>query len=310
MVTDMSTRFKHAFVTGATGIVGSRLCERLSEIGIRVTAYSRTASRHKQPDGVSQVYGDIRDAETLMTASPSVDVIFHLAGAVHNSYKTFEGYREVNVGGTENVAELARAVGAKLIHVSTVNVEGFRNGELKDYYANTKSQAEDLIRDAVAGGLDAVIVRPATIFGNSAGRAGMIVDRILNGSLHVLPAPSRMISPVWVDDLASALINAVDLGQKNHTYTVAGPAIKTSDFVKSVCALIGTPSPLISVPSWALVLPIHLAWWSKRITHWVPPISVESIKHDSVYDGEKAASDLRFIYTPLTDIFSNLDLES
>ena len=130
MVTDMSTRFKHAFVTGATGIVGSRLCERLLEIGVRVTAYSRTASRYKQPEGVSQVYGDIRDAETLMVAPQDVDVIFHLAGAVHNSYKTAEEYRDVNVRGTENVAALARAVGAKLIHVSTVNVEGFRRGEL------------------------------------------------------------------------------------------------------------------------------------------------------------------------------------
>ena len=79
----MSIRFKHAFVTGATDIVGSRLCERLSEIGARVTAYSRTASRYKQPEGVSQVHGDIRDAETLMVASQGVDVIFHLAGAVH-----------------------------------------------------------------------------------------------------------------------------------------------------------------------------------------------------------------------------------
>ena len=88
MVTEMSTLFKHAFVTGATGIVGSRLCERLLEIGVRVTSYSRTASSYKQPEGVSQVYGDIRDVETLMTASQGADVIFHLAGAVHNSYKT------------------------------------------------------------------------------------------------------------------------------------------------------------------------------------------------------------------------------
>ena len=149
MVTDTSIRFKHAFVTGATGIVGSRLCERLSEIGVRVTAYSRTPSRYKQPVGVSEVYGDIRDVETLMTASQGVDVIFHLAGAVHNSYQTFEGYRDVNVRGTENVAKVARAVDAKLIHVSTVNVEGFHSGELKDHYANTKSQAEDLIHNTL-----------------------------------------------------------------------------------------------------------------------------------------------------------------
>ncbi len=306
MVTDMSIRFKHALVTGATGIVGSRLCERLSGVGVKVTAYSRTASRYKQPEGVSQVYGDIRDLENLMTACQGVDVIFHLAGAVHNSYKTCQEYRDVNVRGTVNVVEVARAIDAKLIHVSTVNVEGFRRGELKDYYANTKSQAEELIDNAVDGGLYGVIVRPATVFGNSLGRGGMIVDRILKGSLKVLPAPSRMISPVWVDDLSSALINAVDLGQNGQIHTVAGPSIKTSDFVKSVCTLVGNPYPLISAPSWALAPPIQVAWWIRGITRWLPPISVESIKNDSVHDGAKAAFDLRFNYTPLSKIFSKL----
>jgi uncharacterized protein YbjT (DUF2867 family) len=190
-----------------------------------------------------------------------------------------------------------------------VNVEGFRIGELTDYYSSTKSQAEDVIDDAVAGGLDAVMIRPATIFGNNAGRAGMIVDRILRGSLSVLPGSSRLISPVWVDDLVSALINAVDLGQNARTYTVAGPTMKTSDFVRSICTLVGVSPPLVSVPSWTLVLPLQVAWWSKGITRWVPPVSVESLKHDSVYDGEKAASDLRFIYTPLTEIFSELNVK-
>ena len=138
MVTDTSTVFKHAFVTGATGIVGSRLCERLIETGVRVTGYSRTSARYEQPAGVNQVVGDICDVETLMTASQGADVIFHLAGAVHGSHKTFQGYSDVNVNGTQNIVKTARSIDAKLIHVSTVNVEGFRGGELKDYYSNTK----------------------------------------------------------------------------------------------------------------------------------------------------------------------------
>ena len=310
MVTDTSIGFKHAFITGATGIVGSRLSERLTEIGVRVTGYARKASDYGQPVSVNQVYGDICDVETLIAASQHADVIFHLAGAVYGSRKTFEGYSDVNVGGTENVARTARAIGAKLIHVSTVNVEGFRVGELKDDYSNTKSQAEDVIDDAVDGGLDAIMIRPATIFGDKVGRAGMIVDRILNGSLSVLPAPSRLLSPVWVDDLVSALINSVDAGQTGRTYTVAGPTITTSDFVRSICKLVGASPPLVSVPSWALLLPLQVAWWSKDITRWVPPISVESMKYDSVYNGEKAASDLGFIYTPLTEIFSRLNVKS
>ena len=83
MVTDTSIGFKHAFITGATGIVGSRLSERLTEIGVRVTGYARKASDYGQPVSVNQVYGDICDVETLIAASQHADVIFHLAGAVH-----------------------------------------------------------------------------------------------------------------------------------------------------------------------------------------------------------------------------------
>ena len=128
MVTDTPTGFKHAFVTGATGIVGSRLCERLIEIGVPVTAYSRTATRYAQPQGVIRVSGDICDVETLMTASKGADVIFHLAGAVHGSRRTIEEYRDVNVSGTQSVVEIAQSIGAKLIHVSTVNAASSSDG--------------------------------------------------------------------------------------------------------------------------------------------------------------------------------------
>jgi dihydroflavonol-4-reductase len=185
-----------------------------------------------------------------------------------------------------------------------VNVDGFRRGILTDAYAATKARAEELVIDAIKDGLDAVIVRPAAVFGNVEGRAGLIVDRLLSGSLRVLPAPSRLISPVWADDLAEALVGAAKLGKTGETYTVAGPAVSTGDFVKSVSAAADVSAPRASIPSWAVVAPLRLAWLARRITRWTPPVSVESVRSNSVHDGRSAARHLDFEYTPISEIFS------
>ncbi|MCH7970698.1 MAG: NAD-dependent epimerase/dehydratase family protein [Chloroflexi bacterium] len=303
MVTDPSPGFKHAFVTGATGIVGAPLCNKLAEMGVRVTAYSRTAGSFDLLPGVDHAQGDILDPVVLADAANGADVIFHVAAAVHGSESTFDGFESVNVTGTGNVIRIARDSGVRLVHVSTVNVEGFHQGVLTDDYSSTKARAEELVLDAVENGLDALIVRPAMVFGSEAGRAGLIVDRLLSGSLKVLPAPSRKISPVWAGDLAVALIRAAESGKTGETYTVAGPTMSTREFVGSVSTAAGVPKPRMTITVWAIVVPLQLAWWSRRFTRWTPAVSVESVRSDSIHDGNTAASELGFSYTPISEIF-------
>ena len=303
MVTDPSMRFKHAFVTGATGIVGVPLCRELAGRGMRVTAYSRTGAGFDLPPGVDHAQGDILDPVVLADAARGADVIFHLAAAVHGSASKFDEFERVNITGTENVIRTAHGAGVRLVHVSTVNVEGFHRGVLKDDYSSTKARAEELVVDATRDGLDAVVVRPATVFGNEAGRAGLLVDRLLSGSLKVLPAPSRKISPVWAGDLAVALIRAAESGKTGGVYTVAGPTLETGDFVAAVASVAGVAAPRMSIPVWTFVVPLQLAWWGRWLTRWTPPVSVESVRSGSVYDGRQAAANLGFSYTPIMEIF-------
>lgn len=305
MVTDPSMRFKHAFVTGATGIVGAPLCKKLAEMGARVTAYSRTAGSFDLPPGVGHVSGNILDPVVLADAARGADMIFHLAAAVHGSASKFDEFERMNVTGTENVIRVALDMGVRLVHVSTVNVEAFHRGVLKDDYTSTKARSEELVLDAVEEGLDAVIVRPATVFGSEVGRAGQIVDRLLSGALKVLPAPSRKISPVWAGDLAVALVRAAESGKMGETYTVAGPTMSTGQFVESVSRVSGVPKPWMTVPVRAIVVPLKLAWWGRRLTRWTPPVSVEAVRASSVHDGSQAAIELGFSYTPIPEIFGD-----
>ena len=304
MITDPPPRFKHAFVTGATGMVGVPLCNRLTEMGIEVTAFSRNASNGNFADGVNRISGDMLDADVVMEEAKNADVIYHVAAAVHGSESSYEGFRRMNVDGTANVVNVANALGVRMVHVSTVNVDGFNRGLLRDPYAQTKAEAEALVLGAVQNGLDAVVVRPATIFGSMVGQAGLIVDRILSGSLKVMPAPSRKISPVWIEDLTRALIRAAQVGASGNVYTVAGPTISSGDFAKSVSACAGVGSYKVSIPDWLIALPLSLAWLLKGVTRVTPPVTVEAVRSGSVHDGSDAAAELGFEYTPINEIFS------
>jgi len=303
MVTDPAIAFKHAFVTGATGIVGVPLCRALVRAGVSVTAFSRSATSDVLPEKVVHVEGSILDEDAVVSASEGADVVFHVAAAVHGAASTYSEFERVNVTGTENVIEAAWQAEANLVHVSTVNVEGFRTGTLRDAYAETKSVGEDLVMEAVDEGLKASIVRPATVFGNEAGRAGILIDRLLTGSLRVLPAPSRWISPVWSGDLAKALILAAADDHSGRVFTVAGPTVSTGVFVKSVIAAAGTRGVILSVPAGIFSVPLQLAWWLRKLTRWTPPISVESLMSGSAHDGAMAASELGFQYTDISEIF-------
>jgi nucleoside-diphosphate-sugar epimerase len=303
MITKPSTSIKRAFVTGATGIVGLPLCRELVSDGVRVTAYSRSASEFDFPDGVDVVSGDILDVSSMVSAAEGCDVIFHVAAAVHGSASDYAEFKEVNATGTENAIQTARANGAKLVHVSTVNVEAFQSGDLNDDYASTKARAEELVSEAVATELDAVIIRPATVFGNEQGKAGLLVDRLLAGTLKFLPAPSRKISPVWSGDLARALVGAARVGESGRVYTIAGPTLSTGDFVKKVCESGGFQKPYVSIPAWIFAVPLQVAWWLRKTTRWTPPVSVESLLSGSVHDGSESALTLNFEYSSIEQIF-------
>ena len=303
MVTDPAIGFKHAFITGATGIVGVPLCRALVRAGVSVTAFSRNLTPNVLPEEVVHVRGSILDKDALARAAEGADVVFHVAAAVHGSTSTHSDFESVNVTGTENVIDAALESGANLVHVSTVNVEGFRAGTLRDFYAETKSVAEELVMEAVDDGLTASIVRPATVFGNELGRAGLLVDRLLAGSLRVLPAPSRRISPVWSGDLAKALILAAADDHSGRVFTVAGPTVSTGEFVKSVTGAADTRGVMLSIPAGMFSVPLQLAWWLRKVTRWTPPVSVESLMNGSAHDGAVAAYELGFQYTDINEIF-------
>lgn len=174
-----------ALITGATGLVGSHLVERLQRDGWQVRALVRDRSRAGwlSSRGVELRDGDTQDAAAFIRAAEGAQFVFHCAAAI-TPRGGWEAYRAPNIDGTRNAIEAAAAAGARLLHLSSVAVYGPKGRfalahgaglqELRPllpipeaaWYARSKRESEELVMAAHQGGrVWATAVRPCVIYG-------------------------------------------------------------------------------------------------------------------------------------------------
>jgi UDP-glucose 4-epimerase len=124
----MDTAHTRAFVTGASGFIGSNLVDRLLAAGWSVTGYDNfstghrefitDASRHKE---FKLVEGDVLDTALLTTAMAGSDIVFHLAANADVRFGLQHPRKDLdqNTIATFSVLEAMRASGVKDIAFSS-----------------------------------------------------------------------------------------------------------------------------------------------------------------------------------------------
>lgn len=160
-------------VTGANGLVGSRVCEMLSERGARVRAVVRRASTAPELAGVSEEVGDFTDADFAAVIALGADAI---VSTVHPMGSDLATQQRVGVEGTTTLAEAARDAGvSRFVHISTAAVYDRSPGvgdvdeqsALVDDdggdYAVTKRDTDAAL--AAIDGITRVLIRPPAILG-------------------------------------------------------------------------------------------------------------------------------------------------
>lgn len=210
-----------ALVTGATGLVGSHLAERLIERGDRVVALVRpdSATVVLERLGVKLALGDIGEPWTLREALRGVDVVYHCAARPPIG-GTREQFWRANVEGTANVLQSALASNAaRVVHVSTVDVYGYGDHDGADertpyqaegLYSWSKIEAERLAIDAYErDGLPVSIVRPCLIYGARDRHVLPQVRRMLEQArVPLLGGGQTLMDVVYVADAVEAMIRA------------------------------------------------------------------------------------------------------
>lgn len=227
---------KRVLVTGATGFIGGRLVEKLvmehrADVRVLLRDFSR-ASRLARFD-IEMVPGDIMDSSVVAEATRGCEVIFHCAYDFKGSRRSRQ---RVNVGGTENVAKAALKTGARLVHVSTIDVYGWPLQETldescpktpgADIYAQTKFAAEELVWTYHRrSGLPLVVVQPTIVYGPfSRPWTLSVVEQLKNGRLVLVEGGNGVCNAVYIDDVVDALVLA---GTEPHAvgeaFLISGP---------------------------------------------------------------------------------------
>jgi len=214
-----------ALVTGATGMLGARLVERLVGEGwsVRALARDRSKAGWLEALGARVAAGDLTDPGSLHAAAIGCDAVFNAAAAI-GSGSDHEAFRRVNVTGTTNVLAAAAAAGSRLVHVSSTSVFGrhrYRSTptdesaplpELPaaDAYGRSKQEAERLVLDAHAQGrVRAAVVRPPVMYGRRdrqfAPRLGPVLER---GVFPLIGGGRTTLTLVHADAVADGAIRA------------------------------------------------------------------------------------------------------
>jgi len=300
-------RGRQVLVTGAGGFIGSRLCERLVEIGAEVRVLVRYTSdgdagwldRSQIRGEIDVRRGDLADRDSVLDAVRACEIVFHLGAliAIPYSYLAPESYVRTNILGTLNVLQAVRELGvARLIHTSTSEVYGSAQfvpmTEAHPLVGQSPYSASKIAADKLAEsyhrsfGTPVVTLRPFNTFGpRQSARAVIpaIAVQLLAGRPVRLGDTRPTRDFVFVDDTVDAFLRAAALpGIEGLTvHTGGGREIAIGDLPAMIAAAAGLPvevetDPQRMRPAASEVERLHAdASLAKERLGWTPSISVE-----------------------------------
>jgi dihydroflavonol-4-reductase len=262
-----------AFVTGATGFIGSHVARKLRERGDDVVALVRTPDKAEGPQelGCELVEGDLSSEDAMRRGMEGCDAVFHVAAVYKVGIPKSERKPMVdaNVRGTERVLDAAIDAGvAKIVYVSTAAVFGNTRGQIVDEtyrrpedggflscYDETKFRSHEIARDRIAKGAPVVIVQPGGVYGpGDHSEIGNMIDQTRTGKLRARAFPELGFSMVHVEDVADGILLAHDRGQVGEAYILGGELATMGDLIDKVAAISGQKAPRLTLPPFMVTL--------------------------------------------------------
>ena len=207
-------------LTGGTGFIGRSLIRQLVESGHEVRILLRPSLKSPRlPTGVpvEVAVASLNDVRGLRAAMRGIDAIYHLAGAEGEGGQA--NLQAVDIEGTRNLTEAAAdARVGRIFYISHLGADRAAGFPV----LKAKGIAEEYIRKS---GVAYTILRGSILFGPE--------DEFTNGLAMLLaaapgflPLPSKgetLVQPLWVEDLATCLVWALDNPETaNQTYNVGG----------------------------------------------------------------------------------------
>jgi dihydroflavonol-4-reductase len=235
-----------AYVTGASGFIGSHVARALRDAGWEV----------------GDTFVDVGDRRSLEQEMAGCDAVFHLA-ALYSFRGDPAEFERVNVDGTRNVLEAARRAGVRrVVHTSSCATCGPVAGrpateadappewELTVPYKATKIAAERLSLAASEDGFEVVAVNPTTPIGEgdwAPTPTGKMVRGVATGRYRAYLGGTG-VNLVDVRDVARGHVLAYERGRPGERYLLGGVDMPLQDVFALIAEAAGRRAPRLRVP--------------------------------------------------------------
>jgi dihydroflavonol-4-reductase len=254
-----------AFVTGATGFLGSHVARALAEQGasLRLLVRANSNTRNLADLKADLVTGDLRDPSSFEKAIAGCDAVFHVAADYRLWVRDPDEMNRANVAGTRAILEAARNGNVRrVVYTSSVATMGFTaTGAPADEnspvsldnmigpYKRSKFMAERVAIEAAGEGIDVVIVNPTTPIGERDIKptpTGRIVVDFLKKKFPAYVDTG--LNLVDATECARGHIAALEKGRRGERYILGGENLTLKQILDKLAAITGLPSPTIRVP--------------------------------------------------------------
>lgn len=309
-------------ITGATGFLGSHLALTLVEQGEKVVALKRAGSvipAFLLPFSASIEWreADMLDLYALEEAFNGAAYVYHCAAMVSFELADRKEMIRVNTEGTANIVELClRLKVKKLLHVSSVSAIGdplpgqaateetvWEFTENSTGYGISKFESEREVWRAIVEGLNAVIVNPSIILGetNLTRGSGRMFGLVARGFGFYTPGLSGMVSVQNVVTCMIALMKSEISGER---YIISSDNISYKDFFQQAAHFLGRPIPVKEISPWVLKAAGKLAFLFKNLG--LNKESANLALDRSFYDASKIKALNICQFTPVTAVIEEI----
>jgi len=254
-----------AFVTGATGFVGSHVARALADRGAELRLLVRSTSR---TDNIADLRadiarGDLRDPASLKNVMAGCQFVFHVAADYRLWVRDPEEMYRANVEGTRAIIQAALANGVqRVVYCSSVATMGFSSdGTVADenspvslddmvgHYKRSKFMAEQVALEAGRSGANVVVVNPTTPIGERDLKptpSGRIIVDFLNKKFPAYVDTGLNLADVR--EVARGHLLAMEKAIPGERYILGGEDLTLKQILDKLAVLTGLPSPTAKVP--------------------------------------------------------------
>ena len=308
-----------AYVTGATGFIGSRVARALMDRGWDVTVLARKPERAVElaQAGARIAIGDITEPASLSASMPGHDAVFHLAAWYAIGVRDAARMEQINVGGTENVLNAAAAAAIpRIVHCSTIAALGsvpggaisdetdVHQGSYGSNYEETKLRAHQIASERASAGAPIVIVMPGATYGpGDESMVGVLLKLYAKGLLVACPFQETGLSWVHVEDVADGMVRAFEKGEPGEGYILGGDNESIGGMFARIKPLTGKRAPM-KMPNWLVKAGLPVGPLIARMLKQEPDLLKEgltSLNGSWMYSSKKAETSIGYHYRSIEE---------